>query len=442
MNMKSARRTFLKQSAIAAGASFVPNLLSVSANDKLNIACVGAGGVARGFLKDPALLANNFVAFADVDDREGADNYARHPKASRYKDYRVMLDRHDKEIDAVVISTPDHSHYHIARTAIERGKHAFCQKPLTRTLWECRELRDLARANPAIVTQMGNQGHAFDALRTGVEWIQAGVIGDVHKVELWSNRRGNAATARPPKEPVPNELDWDLWLGASGFQEYSSSYAPKNWRWWWDFGCGALGDIGCHTMDMPRWALKLGTPSTVSAEHSGVSEVGTPTWSTITYEFPARHGLKPVTLIWRDGRRLPPRPEELEKERELGQEGGALIFGSKGTIYAPGMRPKSVRLIPETKMQEVARSNALPEQSIPRVKGGIFQEWVDAIRSGAQPSSSFSDYAPGLTEMVLLGNLALRTGKTIKWDPDKLQAKGIPEAEQFIKPQFRKGWRV
>ena len=432
------RRTFLKYGV--AGASLVVGSAYASSDSKLNIACVGTGGAARNFLKDRALAAHNFVAFADVDDRQGAENYERHPRTPRYKDYRVMLDKHNKEIDAVVITTPDLSHYHIAKTAIESGKHVFCQKPLTRTLWECRQLRDLARANLHLSTQMGNQGHAFNALRTGVEWIQAGVIGDVTKVHLWTNRRGNGAVKLAKKESVPSELDWDLWLGPNKFCEYNSGYAPKKWRWWWDFGCGALGDIGCHTMDMPFWALKLGVPSEVSAEQSSVSEIGTPKWSIITYQFPERDGLPPVELVWHDGGKLPPRPKELEDDRELPKEGGAFFYGSKGVIYAPGMRPQSIRLIPETKMREAAKSNVLPDPWIPRIEGGIFQDWLNAIQNGKQPSSSFDNYATALTEMVLLGNLALRTGKTIEWDSENLMAKGLPEAAHLITPEFRSKW--
>lgn len=436
--MKNTRRTFLKH--VVAGAGLVTGTAHSSPNSKFNIACVGTGGAAKNFLRNKALAAHNFVAFSDVDDRQGAENYARHPNTPRYRDYRVMLDKHEKEIDAVIISTPDLNHYHIAKAAIERGKHVFCQKPLTRTLWECRQLRDLARANPDISTQMGNQGHAFDTLRTGVEWIQSGVIGDVTKVHLWTNRSGNGATEYAKKDPVPPELDWNLWLGPNKFREYSSEYAPKRWRWWWDFGCGALGDIGCHTMDMPFWALKLGVPESVSAEQSGVNTIGTPKWSVITYKFPERDGLPPVELVWHDGGNKPPRPKELEDGRELPRGGGAIIYGSKGVIYAPGMRPQSVRLIPETKMKEVARSNALPDPWIPRIRGGIFQDWLDAIENGTQPSSSFSNYATALTEMVLLGNLALRTGETIKWDSENLMAKGMPEAAGLIKPKFRSEW--
>jgi len=436
--MKTTRRTFIKYGAACAGLTV--RAAYASPNSKLNIACVGTGGAARNFLKDNALAAHNFVAFADVDDREGAETYARHPHTPRYRDYRVMLDKHDREIDAVIITTPDLSHYHIVKSAIDRGKHVFCQKPLTRTLWECRQLRGLARSNPHIATQMGNQGHVIDALRMGVEWMQAGVIGDVTKVHLWTNRSGNGATEYANKEPVPPELDWNLWLGPNTFREYSSDYVPKHWRWWWDFGCGPLGDIGCHTMDMPFWALKLGVPAKVTAEQSSVSEIGTPKWSVITYQFPERDGLPPVELVWHDGGKLPPRPKELEDGRELRKEGGALLYGSKGVIYAPGMRPQSVRLIPETKMQEIARANALPDPWIPRIRGGIFQDWLTAIENGTQPSSSFDNYATALTEMVLLGNLALRTGETIEWDHENLVAKGLPEAAGLISPKFRLEW--
>jgi len=442
--MQLTRREFLANSALATGALLAPGLVYAGDVDlsgrKLKIACVGMGGLGGNFLRDRALAAEKFVAFAEVDDREGKKNYDLHPDVPRYKDYREMINKHGKEIDAVVISTPDHSHYHIAKYVIERGKHVYCQKPLTRTLWECRQLRELARKNPHIITQMGNQGHSLGSLRMGVEWIQAGVIGDVTEVHIWTNRSGNGATKRPKPEEVPAELDWDLWLGSSPHQPYNSAYVSKKWRGWWDFGCGPLGDIGCHTMDMPHWALKLGAPVSVSAEVTGSTLLGAPKSSVITYEFAARNEMPAVKLVWYDGNgNIPPRPKDLEDKRELGKEGGAVFYGTKGTLLASGMRPSSVRLIPESKMQEVAKAKALPKPWIPRVKGQ-FHDWIDGIRNGTQPSSSFCQDATALTEMVLLGNLALQTGETIYWDSEKLKAKGLPKADRFIKPPFREAW--
>jgi predicted dehydrogenase len=443
--MQPTRREFLTSTALVSGALLASGLASTgNANQpdrKLNIACVGVGGAGGNFLRDKALAAHNFIAFAEVDDREGKKIYDLHPDVPRYKDYRVMMEKHGKEIDAVIISTPDHSHYHTAKYVIERGRHVYCQKPLTRTLWECHQLRELGRANPHIITQMGNQGHSLSALRMGVEWIQAGVIGDVTEVHMWTGRSGNGATARPEPEEVPAELDWDLWLGSSPHLPYSSKYAPKKWRGWWDFGCGPLGDIGCHTMDMPHWALKLGTPKTVSAKFSGSTLLGAAKASVITYEFDAREGMPPVKLLWHSGKgNMPPRPKDLEENRELPIQGGAVFYGTKGTILAPGMRPSSIRLIPESKMQEVAKAKTLPEPWIPRIDGGHFQDWLNGILSATQPGSSFCQDATSLTEMALLGNLALQTGKTIRWDPEKLEAKGLPEAEPFIKPPYREEW--
>jgi predicted dehydrogenase len=441
--MKPTRRDFLRNSALGVGVLVASPL--VRANDpdlssrKINIACVGVGGAGENFLRDKALAAERFVAFTDVDDREGKYIYDLHPDVPRYKDYRVMIDKHHAEIDAVVISTPDHSHYHIAKFAIERGKHVYCQKPLTRTLWECRQLRELSRKNPNVITQMGNQGHSLASLRMGVEWIQAGVIGDVTEVHMWTGRSGKGGTERPMPEEVPAELDWDLWLGSSPAHPYSSNYAPKKWRGWWDFGCGPLGDIGCHTMDLPHWALKLSAPASVSAETTGSALLGAPKSSIITYEYDARGDMPPVKLVWYDGKsNKPPRPDSLEAGRELPKEGGAVFYGTKGTILASGMRPSSVRLIPESEMKRAAKT--LPEPSIPRISGGHFQDWIDGIRSGTQPGSSFSQDATSLTEMVLLGNLAIQTGKTIRWDSDNLKAKGLPEADRFIKPPFREEW--
>lgn len=439
------RRAFLKHTVQAAGAVLAPTLSAADRGNpvqqKLRFACVGTGGLGGNFLRDKALSAETFVAFAEVDDTEGETLYKLHPQVPRYRDYREMMDKHGKEIDGVIISTPDHSHYQICKFVMERGKHVYCQKPLTRTLWECRQLRELARKNPRLITQMGNQGHSLTTLRMGVEWIQSGLIGDVSEVHMWTNRSGAGVTARPEPEAAPAELAWDLWLGSSPAIPYSKEYVRKQWRKWWDFGCGPLGDIGCHTMDLPHWALKLGVPVKVSATFTGCNRFGAPSKSTLTYEYDARGKMPPVKLFWYDGRKNnPPRPAALEADRELAQEGGAYFVGTKGTLYAPGMRPTSVRLIPESKMQEVASAKLLPVPWIPRIEGGQFQEWIDGIRAGKQPSSSFCGDATALTEMVLLGNLALQVGKPILWDSENLNARGLPEAEPFIKPMYRKEW--
>lgn len=443
--MRQNRRDFLKDSALMSGVLYAPGFAfgkgSDLSNRKLNIACVGVGGAGGNFLRDKALAAERFVAFAEVDDREGEIIYGMHPDVPRYKDYRKMINKHDHEIDAVIISTPDHSHYHIVKYAMERGKHVYCQKPLTRTLWECRQLRELGQKHPEIITQMGNQGHSLQTLRMGVEWIQSDLIGDVTEVHMWTGRSGSGTTERPPKEECPKQLDWDLWLGSSPHLPYSSKYVPKRWRGWWDFGCGPLGDIGCHTMDMPHWALKLGTPTSVSAKFTGSAKYGAPKSSIITYEFPARDKMPPVKLVWFDGKKnIPPRPKDLEPGREFGGGGGAVFYGSKGTIIAPGMRPSSVRIVPEAKMREAVKAKVLPEPWIHRVSGGHFQDWLDGIRAGKQPGSSFCQDATALTEMVLLGNLALQTGKPIYWDAESLKAKGLPEADKFIKSKYREEW--
>lgn len=444
--MKSlpSRRQFITSTTATVAAGF-PFILRAgdSPNRKINVAGIGVGGMnghliltegSEGFTDRV-----NFVAFADVDEQRAAKTFAKFPQVPRYRDFRKMLDKHGSEIDAVMIGTPDHTHFITAMAAVALGKHVFVQKPLCRTLWEVRKLQEAAREK-GVVTQMGNQGHTWDTMRIGVEWIRGGVIGAVKEVNMWSNRpKWPLYDAPAAAAAVPEHLDWDLWLGPAAQRDYSPDYCPGKWRGWWDFGTGSLGDIGCHTLDLPFWALELGMPSAVHAETTKVSKHGTHTSALVTWEFPAKGDRGPVVLRWFDGGRMPERPAEMEKDAKVAPEGGSFVVGDKGSLYIPGMRPDSVRVVPEAKMRELALAKALPPKSIPRVKGGPVNEWLDAIEAGTQPLSNF-EYAAPLTEVVLLGNLAMRSGERIEWDSEKLEVKGHPELEPLIKPTFREGW--
>jgi predicted dehydrogenase len=320
--------------------------------------------------------------------------------------------------------------------AMEMGKHVFVQKPLTHTLWEARELTRLARKHK-VATIMGNQGRAGEGIRLMREWVQAGAIGPVHEVHIWTNRPIWPQGLERPTEvqPVPDTLDWNLWLGTAPVRPYNKAYLPKWWRGWWDFGCGALGDMGCHIMDASFYALDLGSPVSVEAVSSGVNSESAPLWSIITYQFPARNGMPPVTVKWYDGGKLPPRPKDLEADRKL-PRGGQILLGEKGTIMDATDYCWSPRIIPEEKMREFLPHR--PPATIARVpKGNHYQEWIRACKGGPAAGSNF-DYAGPLSEMVLLGNLALRVGKKIEWDGPNLRVSNVPEANLLVRNELRK----
>jgi len=406
---------------------------TIDPRSKLRIACVGCGG--KGSSDIGGVSSEEIVALCDVDLGSARGTFNRFPKAERYKDYRRMLLEMDDEIDAVTVSTPDHMHFPIAMMAIQMGKHVFVQKPLTHTVWEARQLRVAARRHH-VVTQMGIQGHAGEGIRLLKEWLDAGAIGPVHEVHYWTNRpiwpQGIERPADTP--PVPDTLDWNLWLGTAPERPYHPAYAPFRWRGWWDFGCGALGDIGCHAMDAGFWTLGLGSPISVQAISSEVNDETAPEWSIVTYEFPERDGKPAVRVVWHDGGKTPPRPRELEESRELpGGGGGQLFFGENGVIMVNDIYCSSLRLIPETKMQEFLAKR--PEKTLPR-SPGHYREWIDACKGGPAPGANF-DYAGPLTEMVVLGNLAVRTGKRIEWDGDSLTCTNEPDANALVRHQYR-----
>ncbi|MFH1945222.1 MAG: Gfo/Idh/MocA family oxidoreductase [Acidobacteriota bacterium] len=447
------RRRFLGNSATAAAAfMIVPRHVlggkgQTAPSDRLNIGCIGVGG--KGTSDIWGVSSENIIALCDVDDTK-IDDFLKHErtpeehsemyqKAKTYRDFRVMLDKHP-EIDAVTVSTPDHTHAVAAITAMQMGKHVFVQKPLTHTIKEARLLAQTAKEKN-LVTQMGNQGHAGEGARLINEWIWAGAIGEVREVHAWTNRPIWLQGADAPTEipSVPSTLDWNLWLGPAPFRPYHPTIHPFSWRGYWDFGTGALGDMGAHILDQPFWALKLGSPSTVQASSTRFTKDMYPVAEVVTYEFPARKDMPPVTLKWYDGGVMPPRPAELEPGRMMGDSGGGVLFvGDKGKLMCStyGENP---RIIPEDKMKAFTR----PEKTIPR-SPGIHAEWVEAIKSGKKSTTDFS-YSGPLTEVMLLANIAAKTAEykvVLQWDSEKMEFPNLPEANALIHKEYRLGWSL
>ncbi|MBL7222585.1 MAG: Gfo/Idh/MocA family oxidoreductase [Candidatus Brocadiae bacterium] len=427
---------------------------SEAPSDKLNIASIGAGGKGSSDLR--GVSSQNIVALCDVDDKKAADTFKHFGKARKYKDYRKMLDAMDKSIDAVTVSTPDHVHAPASMKAMKMGKHCFTQKPLCHNVFEAREMARTAK-EMKVATVMGIQAHAHEGPRRVCEWVWNGMIGPVREVHYWTDRPIWPQGIRRPKgsKPVPKHLDWDLWLGPAANRPYNDAFAqwrskkvgylPFHWRAWWDFGCGALGDIGCHAMDAAFWALKLGSPTVIEpTKMSGRNPDTGPKWSTITYRFPARGDMPPVKVVWRDGVKKgqnspPPRPKELEPEFRLpGNIGGQLIVGDKATILT-NVYCGGPRIIPEAKRKAIGN----PPQSIPRAPhNSHYEEWIRACKGGPKCGANFTDYAGPLTEMVLLGNLAVRTGMRIEWDAANSRCTNVPEANQFLRRDYRRGFEL
>ena len=404
--------------------------------EKLNIAGIGIGGMGKSNVANVA--SENIVALCDVDDKFAAPVYEKYPGAATYRDYRVMFDK-QKDIDAVIIATPDHTHAVIAMEAMRRGKHVYVQKPLTKTVYEARMLTEAARKYN-VVTQMGNQGHSGEGVRLICEWIWDGAIGPVREVHAWTNRPvWPQGMGRPTDEwAVPAHMDWDLWLGPAPYRPYHPTYAPWSWRAWWDFGCGALGDMACHVLDPVFWALKLTYPSSVEACATPVNNETFPMASIIRFEYPEREGMPALKLHWYDGGLKPPRPDALEKDRDLQQAASNVLFiGDKGILRC-GEYGDSPRLIPESSMKEYQR----PPKTIPRVDCGHEEDWVKACK-GERPACSNFDYSGPLTESVLMGNLALRRlGKKLEWDGANMRFTNDEEANQYIRREYRKGWSL
>ncbi|MBU6400157.1 MAG: Gfo/Idh/MocA family oxidoreductase [Verrucomicrobia bacterium] len=443
------RRRFLVQgSTLAAALTVVPRHVlggggGLGANAKLNLGFIGAGGRAMEDLKE--LTSENVVALCDVDWERAAETFQRYPGAARYRDFRVMLEK-EKGLDAVVVATPDHIHAVATMAALKLGKPVYCEKPLTRTVHEARAVAAAAAA-AKVATQMGNQGMAFEGNRLINEWIWDGAIGPVREAHVWSDRpthRGKLpwwwaqGIERPTDTPsVPSTLDWDLWLGPAPWRPYHPAYVPFKWRGWWDFGSGGLGDMGIHNLAPVFSALKLGAPASVQASSTPVFKETVPIACTVHYQFPARGDLPPVQLHWYDGGILPPRPAELEEDRDLDPEDGILFVGDKGKMLVEGWGGERPRLIPESRNREYQR----PPKTLPR-SIGHHQEWVAACKTGSATRSNFG-FAGPLTEAVLLGSLCVHYGGTkLYWDSANLKVTNEPDANKLLHYQYRPGWTL
>jgi len=453
MTTHSTRRSFLKTSLAFAGSTWAaPQILAQSAkgaNDRIRLAWIGLGMQGQSDLSSCG-RACEVVALCDCDSKNSAKPVNQHQKrgAKYYQDFRKMFEEMGDRIDAVGISTPDHIHFPAAYMAVNLGKHVFVQKPLTHSLWEARTLTELA-TKKGVVTQMGNQGHAYEGARLGKEWDQAGLVGAVKEVIAWSNRpahKGNGFVGKVFKEfaaaqPVPEHLDWNLWMGPVAKDiGYSGLLHPRNWRAWWDFGCGGLGDMGCHTIDSPFWAMDLGLPESVEVKmNDEVNPIYTPYGSVVSFNFPARGDKPPVTLKWYEGPTPPVTPKDFEYPVE--KEGGLIMVGEKGGI-SHGARADSPKLYPAKRWEDYrANPGGQVPKTLSRVKGGLHADWLNAIREGRKACSDFS-YAGPLTEIILLGTLAIRTGKGFKLDGDATKILGNPEAAALVKIEARKGWDI
>ena len=450
---KLSRRDFVGAAAAVAAFTVVPRRVLGGAgntppSEKLNVAGVGVGGMGQNNIAKCAEAGANIVALCDVDSKYSAGVFKKYPKARMWTDFRKMLDE-QKDIDAVVVATPDHLHAVIAMDAMRRGKHVYVQKPLTRTVWEARMLTEAARKYK-VQTQMGNQGHSSEEVRLVCEWIQDGAIGDVREVHCWTNRPVWPQGIDRPEDtpPVPETLDWDLWVGPSPMRPYHPAYLPFNWRAWIDFGAGALGDMGCHVMDAAFWALKLKYPVSVQASHSWeVKQMWTrfdnketyPSAEVVHYQFPAREGMPPVKLHWYDGGILPQRPDDLERGRNI-PESGTIFVGDKGKLMC-GTYSENPRIFPETKMRAYKR----PAKTIRRIEegqGGHEKDWLNACKGGPAASSNF-DYSGPFTETVVMGNLAvLNPDKVLEWDGENMRMTNDETANSFVRPKYREGWSL
>jgi predicted dehydrogenase len=438
------RRQFLAASASTAAAALAAPAIvrGRNLNDKLNLAFIGVGG--RGRANMAAMTSENVVALCDVDGDRLNAAAMQHPQAKKFTDFRKLFDEAHKDCDAVVVSTCEHTHAFATLPALQLGKHVYCEKPLTHGIYEARRIREEARKTK-VATQMGVQNHANPNYRAVVELIQGGAIGPVREAHVWVSRAWGLQTKekaeqykdivyvtdRPPAEPVPAGLDWDLWLGPAPERPFNSVYFPgPKWYRWWDFGSGTMSDLGSHWNDLPFWALKLDAPQTVEAFGPPPHPEIAPASMTAVYQYGPRGDLPPVTLSWYQGEDKP----EIWKRKEIPQlTNGVLFVGEKGMLLADY---RTHQLLPEEKFANFAT----PEPTLPRVAGHQ-QEWLDACKGGPKCLADF-EYSGLLTEANHLGNVAYRLGKKIEWDAAAMQCKNCPEADPIIKREYRKGWTL
>lgn len=440
------RRGFIRRSAAGTAlAAIVPaHVLGLRGatppSAKLNIAAIGVGGQGGADLEQ--LTAENIVALCDVDSKRAAGSFQKFPNAKQFQDFRRMFDAVEKEIDAVLVATPDHMHSMAAIHAMKRGKHVYCEKPMAPTIWEVREMMRVAREQK-VITQLGNQGHSFDSMRVFREWVEDGVIGNVREVHAMCSSVYCAIDRLEDVkkgEPVPESLNWDLWLGRAQFRPYHSAYVPGKWRSWSAFGTGVIGDWTCHVVDPVFWTLDLGAPSSIEAETGDYDPAKHgetfPRASTVHFEFPARGSRPAVKLVWHDGASLPPRPDELAPEQKL-PDTGALVIGDKGKItYGSHGAGRPIVLNKEVMAALSKEAKRIPKSI------GHYKEWAECCKTG-KPAGSYFGYGGPLTEIALLGLIAIRCkGEKLQWDAAAGKFKNSERANRLLKPAFREGWSL
>ncbi len=437
---KLGRRGFLAGTAAVTAFNVIPRHVlgaegQPSANNKLNIAGVGVGGMGSNDIR--SVPTENIVAVCDVDENRAHEVAKPFPWAKIYTDFREMLEV-QKDIDAVMCATPDHNHAVVTMKALKMGKHVFCQKPLTHSVYEAIEIGKAAKAaNKA--TQMGNQGQASESARLVSEYIWCGALGKVREIHAWSNRRPDISPRGVPRPtdtpPVPDKMNWELWIGPSPMRPYHPCYHPFSWRGWWDFGTGVLGDIGCHNLSAIFKALKLGWPESVEAcsthwnAPDEITHETAPAASITTFRFAAEGDRPALTIQWYDGGMMPPLPKAFG-DRNIFTDDGTLIIGDAGMLFHD-------QLLPEARAKEVGT----PPKKLPR-SPGHYQEWVNACKGGTAAGSNFVDHASHLAAVVLMGNIAIRTQQKLFWDAEKLQFKNNAEANRLLSPPYREGWSL
>ena len=442
------RRNFLRTTTTAAAASvmIVPRYVIAASgetppSEKLNIAGIGVGGQGAGDIGAVA-GGNNMVALCDVDSRHAGGTFQKFPDAKQFNDFRKMFDAMEKQIDAVVVATPDHFHAVAAMAAIKRNKHVYCEKPLAHSVYEVRELMKAAKEQK-VVTQLGNQGHSSEDIRKFCEWIWDGAIGQVHTIHAGCGAvNSGLGRLNDVKQgmPVPPTLDWDQWLGPAQERPYHRAYLPGSWRGWVPFGNGTVGDWTCHVVDPVFWALELGSPTSVKAEVKDYDPKtqgdAFPRGEIITYKFPAKNKRGPITMYWYSGTEKIPKPADQEGD-EKPVDTGAYVLGDKGTIRYGSHGAGGVRLIPQKRMDEYKQ----PAKTIPRARGH-HQDWLEAIRKGTKAGSDFS-YGGPLTELAMLGVIAIKfPGTLLEWDTQNMRFTNNSEANQYINPPYRTGWKL